>query len=185
MSKPVDPGGPRSRSSAEILDRAEAPYERGMLMPNDSGISDGKTVGIASPSGFPFGSTSISDDTGCRYQGLEIRLSRDWRNPHTWRIVSTGQRGSLPHQYLLDKPEGEPLGFESRSEALAYALTEFQTVGTLALGTVFTREGRKYMTVKVPNWKSNESGSFIPVLDLESFTVIETHKDLRPETVGR
>lgn len=149
-------------------------------MTTDSKIKDD---GITSPSGFPFGCTSISDDTGCRYQGLEIHLCRDYLNPHTWRIVATGARGCLPHQYLLGTPDGEPLGFESRVQALEYALTEFQTVGTLALGTIFVREGKKYLIVKVPNWKSNGGMFFVPVLDLESFIVSEMHRDVRPENI--
>lgn len=144
----------------------------------DSGI---ETDGIKNPSGFPFGNTSISDDTGCRYLGSEIHLCRDWRDPHTWRIVATAPKGAMPHTFLLDKPDGEPLGFESRADALAHAMSEFTTIGVLPLGTIFRHKGKRYLTIKVPNMKA--ATNFIAALDLESYSVSEMHRDIRPEHV--
>lgn len=131
-----------------------------------------------SVSGFPFGSTAIDGDTGFRYRGREIHVARDFVKRDVWRIYATSESGNLPQDQLLDKPEGEPLGFETQAAAFEHATKLFRTVGNLLLGAQFQYAGRKYMRICVPNWKTQRN--FVPVLDLESFTVSEMHCECKP-----
>ena len=140
-------------------------------MANDSGIKAG---------GMPFGKTNWGEDTGCRYQGKEIRVGRHWAKRDVWLIMRTGPEGQFPHEPLLDKPEGEPLEFEDAAKAWVHALQLFQTIGTMKLGVEFHVKGKSYMRIKVPNYKTTER--FVTVLDLESFSVSEMSVDCKTDS---
>lgn len=135
----------------------------------DSGINNG----------YPFGRTDWGEDTGCRYQGKEIRVGRHFTERDVWIIMRTGTGGQLPHEPLLDRPEGEPRKFENAAVAWNHARNTFRTVGSVQLGEEFQVRGRPYIRIKIPNYKS--ATNFVTVLDLESFSVSEMAYEMKPD----